>query len=354
MPEPSSSTTSKVPVGNSAPSLPAQENDSTSDNKDSAAMTAGAADENSEASRGTGNKKRSRSNTSDGPSDDEHDDADDSSHAADKVHRGKRDKQPKTRAAKAAKPPGPLISGGVIDLPLGPVSQRLTCAICNGYYREPYTIAECLHTFCKRCLFFAFNNGDRHCPTCDTNLNPDPYRECLADRTLESIVDKLFPMLKEADAEAEKKFYERRGIKMKKEFADVEQRDGGGGGGGMTTRSSPKTSRAAAASSPSSLYHDEMDFCLVPDSSVDAAHRMPPLEMSSLRASGHLKVATMKKFLIMKLKLQQITPSSIEICCNGGQVGDELSLTFIQRTRWIQTGEEVTLTYRYGEEGMFG
>mmetsp|Transcript_21315 Transcript_21315/g.43805 ORF Transcript_21315/g.43805 Transcript_21315/m.43805 type:complete len:123 (+) Transcript_21315:621-989(+) len=122
----------------------------------------------------------------------------------------------------------------------------------------------------------------------------------------------------------------------------------------MTTRSSPKTSRAAAASSPSSLYHDEMDFCLVPDSSVDAAHRMPPLEMSSLRASGHLKVATMKKFLIMKLKLQQITPSSIEICCNGGQVGDELSLTFIQRTRWIQTGEEVTLTYRYGEEGMFG
>mmetsp|Transcript_36509 Transcript_36509/g.79485 ORF Transcript_36509/g.79485 Transcript_36509/m.79485 type:complete len:355 (+) Transcript_36509:58-1122(+) len=354
MPEPSSSTTSKVPVGNSAPSLPAQENDSTSDNKDSAAMTAGAADENSEASRGTDNKKRSRSNTNDGPSDDEHDDADDSSHAADKVHRGKRDKQPKTRAAKAAKPPGPLISGGVIDLPLGPVSQRLTCAICNGYYREPYTIAECLHTFCKRCLFFAFNNGDRHCPTCDTNLNPDPYRECLADRTLESIVDKLFPMLKEADAEAEKKFYERRGIKMKKEFADVEQRDGGGGGGGMTTRSSPKTSRAAAASSPSSLYHDEMDFCLVPDSSVDAAHRMPPLEMSSLRASGHLKVATMKKFLIMKLKLQQITPSSIEICCNGGQVGDELSLTFIQRTRWIQTGEEVTLTYRYGEEGMFG
>ena len=301
--------------------------------------------ENENSDFGRGYKKRSRSNTDDAHSDDEKDgdSLDDDGPGAKKLRRGQRDKQPS--------PPGPLIASGVIDLPLGPVSERLTCSICNGYYRDPYTIAECLHTFCKRCLFLAFNNGDRHCPTCDTNLNPDPFRECLADRTLESIVDKLFPMLKQADAEEEKRFYQRRGIKLKREFADADL----GVGGGHNTRSSDgKKAGAAAAVSPASLHHDEMDFRLIPDATVDAEYKMPPLEMSSLRASGHLKVASIKKFLILKLKLQNRSPSSIEICCNDGQVGDELSLTFIQRTRWMQTGKEMVLTYQYGEEGTFG
>ena len=29
----------------------------------------------------------------------------------------------------------------------------LKCPLCKGYYRTPYTINECMHTFCKSCIF---------------------------------------------------------------------------------------------------------------------------------------------------------------------------------------------------------
>mmetsp|Transcript_47235 Transcript_47235/g.143027 ORF Transcript_47235/g.143027 Transcript_47235/m.143027 type:complete len:80 (-) Transcript_47235:586-825(-) len=79
---------------------------------------------------------------------------------------------------------------------------------------------------------------------------------------------------------------------------------------------------------------------------------MPPMKLPKLRASGRLKVSNLKRYIIGKLQIQA-SPASVEICCNGDPLGDELSLTFINRTRWIDPTEEVQLTYRFGEEGMF-
>eukprot|EP00957_Ditylum_brightwellii_P052834 4005330-Ditylum_brightwellii.AAC.1 len=127
-----------------------------------------------------------------------------------------------TTACKPAppKPPGPIVAGGHIDFPLKPVHTRLICALCNGYFRDPYTVAECLHTFCKSCLFFTFRSGYRRCPECETSLEPDPFKEVLSDRTLAELVDKIFPHLKEKDERDEREFYKRRGIKLKKEFME--------------------------------------------------------------------------------------------------------------------------------------
>ena len=44
----------------------------------------------------------------------------------------------------------------------------------------------------------------------------------------------------------------------------------------------------------------------------------------------------------------------VQIFCNGDRLGDELSLTFIFRTRWLHPKEEMTLSYRIVEdEGMY-
>lgn len=248
--------------------------------------------------------------------------------------------------AKEPPPPGPILSGGTLSCPLGPVAARLSCPLCRGYFREPYTIAECLHTFCKRCLFLKFADDKEECPTCHVNLAPDPYRECLADRTMESIVDKLFPELKGEDDEAEKKFYEERGIKLKRQY-----RDGDEEGEEDAHTKKQKRRQQAESSSPTQPKRNEMTFRLLPDDTVDAAHSLPRLNMTSIRASDHLKISQIKKYLMMKLHLNCPT---IEICCNGVTVGDELNLTFIERTRWMEAGNEMVLTYRKRQESMFG
>ena len=282
-------------------------------------------------------------------------------------HRPKKKGKQATSAAAAAPdeaesrppPPGPMLSGGTIDLPLGPVSACLSCALCHGYFCDPYTIAECLHTFCKRCLFLSFARGGKECPTCHVNLAPDPYRECLADRSVESIVDKLFPELRGADDEAEREFYAERGIKLKRQFREAASSDDGQDTGKQhaSKRQRKKEAGSSSAAAPTQPKHDEMDFRLLPDDTVDAAHSLPRLDRTSIRASDHLKVAQIKKYLMMKLHLADrrgIPASAIEICCAGGTVGDELSLTFIERTRWMQAGKEMVLTYRKRQEGMFG
>ena len=119
----------------------------------------------------------------------------------------------------------PQMSGSMVVFPVGPqLRKHLTCRLCSGYFREPVTITECLHTFCKSCLYFAFSQGYSQCPTCKVDLGTYPFRSTLADRTLQELVDKvLFPELKEADDEKERQFYKKRGIPLKDEFRDKEE-----------------------------------------------------------------------------------------------------------------------------------
>lgn len=40
--------------------------------------------------------------------------------------------------------------GGMVEVSLDEIRSHFTCSLCGGIYREPFTISECLHTFCKR------------------------------------------------------------------------------------------------------------------------------------------------------------------------------------------------------------
>ena len=56
--------------------------------------------------------------------------------------------------------------------------------------------------------------------TCsDISLEPDPFREVLADRTLQEVVDKIFPWMRKKEEQEEKAFYATRGIQLKPEYA---------------------------------------------------------------------------------------------------------------------------------------
>ena len=44
--------------------------------------------------------------------------------------------------------------------------------------------------------------------------------------------------------------------------------------------------------------------------------------------------------------------NQIEVRCNGDHVGDELSLTFILKTRWLDPTKDLTLHYRLDGQGI--
>lgn len=240
------------------------------------------------------------------------------------------------------------------------IQKHLVCSICHGFFREPYTIPECLHTYCKSCLILQLNAGITKCPNkdCLTSLEPDPYKMVLSDRTLQEVVDKIFPALKDADKQEEKQFYSDHGIKLKKEFRDTEgnetskkaletsMKDQSAVGGsavqeGLNTAGSIDQTDASKSSS-AGIPDDELDFLLNPDTTVQSP--LSPLKHPNLRTSGRLRVFQIKKLLVSKLE-EVSSPPEIVVLCNGDVLGDELSLTFIQRTRWL-SDEELTLSYR--------
>lgn len=117
------------------------------------------------------------------------------------------------RSATATVSLGNRHSRNSVSVPLSILKEHLTCPLCQGYFRDPYTIVECLHSFCKSCLVYTFSQGFHRCPTCrSTELHPDPYRRILSDRSLQDFVSRTFPDLDRVDDNEEEKFYLSRGI----------------------------------------------------------------------------------------------------------------------------------------------
>ena len=77
----------------------------------------------------------------------------------------------------------------------------LKCPLCKGYYRTPYTINECMHTFCRSCIFkyFGSSNQREQCPICNTKIGGRPMDSLIFDNYLDSLLNILFPQFEEID-----------------------------------------------------------------------------------------------------------------------------------------------------------
>jgi len=124
---------------------------------------------------------------------------------------------------------------------------------------------------------------------------------------------------------------------------------------------------SASTPAPTPAMNDEIVVNLKPQ--IEGLKTTTPfllLDKPILRTSGQLKVLQLKKYILKRAKKkkseslapQQASSTSgaasklIEISCNGDPLGDELSLTFVHRTRWLNnSSQDLTLHYRYKREG---
>jgi hypothetical protein len=92
----------------------------------------------------------------------------------------------------------------VINIDREKLVSYLTCFLCKGIFRTPYTINECMHIFCKSCIFKHFyrNQTNDSCPECGMKLGGRPLETLIFDSSINVLVETLFPEFNELDREA--------------------------------------------------------------------------------------------------------------------------------------------------------
>ncbi|XP_037128094.1 polycomb group RING finger protein 5-B isoform X2 [Syngnathus acus] len=195
----------------------------------------------------------------------------------------------------------------------------ITCYLCGGYLIKPTTVTECLHTFCKSCIVQHFEESN-DCPKCGIQVHEtNPLEMLRLDNTLEEIIFKLVPGLREQEEERELAFWRN---------TQCSQNLTADAGTGL-----PDVTVAAAATD----YHrsdPQIAICLdcLHNSGRASETSVTDLMKKFIRCSSRVTVGTIKKFLSLKLKL----PSSYEldVLCNGEIMGRDHTMEFIYMTRW--------------------
>ncbi|XP_026078576.1 polycomb group RING finger protein 5-B [Carassius auratus] len=214
----------------------------------------------------------------------------------------------------------------------------ITCYICKGYLIKPTTVTECLHTFCKSCIVQHFEDSN-DCPRCGIQVHEtNPLEMLRLDNTLEEVIFKLVPGLREKEQQQEVEFWRRNKSKESldedgplRKKARVDEEDDVKGDGDYH-RSDP-----------------QIAICLdcLRNNGQMGENIVKGLMKKFIRCSTRVTVGTIKKFLSLKLKL----PSSYEldVLCNGEIMGKDHTMEFIYMTRWRLRGENgypMVLEYR--------
>jgi len=254
------------------------------------------------------------------------------------------------------------------------------CTLCMGYFNDACTIIECLHTFCRVCIMRHFRDSSM-CPQCEAELGTNPKDLVRTDRTLQSIVDKVFPPFPrkvevaasssaapphptivaaddtavdtQADAanpadsagsadtadaihapEADASGWDRRSAtKADGSWAEpakkVARTDSTGG------QASDTASAEAAATT-----EEEISFSL--QELEGSRQHLSALEKPYLRTKSLLTVGHLRKYLGKKMGMP---PDDVDFYCLGQELESSTTLDVIARTLWKDDGNDLVLGY---------
>jgi len=74
------------------------------------------------------------------------------------------------------------------------LTDLLTCSLCSGFFCDAATVKECLHTFCRSCILFYYQQGGRICPLCKEKFVGSNFTDAIqSDSTIQNIVDRMMP-----------------------------------------------------------------------------------------------------------------------------------------------------------------
>ncbi|XP_010522029.1 PREDICTED: E3 ubiquitin protein ligase DRIP2-like [Tarenaya hassleriana] len=75
------------------------------------------------------------------------------------------------------------------------VAACMTCPLCDKLLRHATTISECLHSFCRKCIYDKITEDEIECcPVCNIDLGGTPLEKLRPDHNLQDLRAKIFPL----------------------------------------------------------------------------------------------------------------------------------------------------------------
>ncbi|KAG7402261.1 Polycomb group RING finger protein 5 [Phytophthora boehmeriae] len=244
-----------------------------------------------------------------------------------------------------------------VTVKLAELTEHLGCALCKGILRDAHTIPDCLHSFCKSCIYRHFLvKGSRLCPKCNMMLSPRPIATLISDKKLQDVVDRIFPEYKAQEEIDEREFYTKNKFKLKDNTtAETEKNtvsdspQGENMSEGSTLNSAPrsrsktKKPKIAAPISTSNSCCKQFTIEVYPQQTN--AHALPMLKFPFMQVNGNFKMSELRKLIHRRLRLADDV--QVEVACMGTAVGPELSVHFILRTIWQHQNQPEPLVLHY-------
>ncbi|ESN91190.1 hypothetical protein HELRODRAFT_90368 [Helobdella robusta] len=88
------------------------------------------------------------------------------------------------------------------------LNPHLLCSLCSGYMINASTIIECLHSFCKSCIY-SYVESNKYCPICDVQIHKTkPHTNIKPDKTLQTLIYRLVPNLLKNEMQRRQTFFD--------------------------------------------------------------------------------------------------------------------------------------------------
>lgn len=254
-----------------------------------------------------------------------------------------------------------IINIGIMErkIKLSTLNEHLSCVLCKGYLIEATTIVECLHTFCKSCIYKHFMKKNITCPKCNNIVHQShPLNYISFDRTMQDIVYKLVPNLEEKEIAREKSFYKKRGLAYPKEHqaennnnstSSTNNKNNNNSNGNSNNNNNSNNNsynrNHEHNGSNASNYHrmdEQINLTLEPHHACDLKN----LKKKYIRCSCQATVTHLKKLIALKLYNNMDKHKEVDLLCNDNLLGKDHTLKFVSVTEWRHRVPPIKLCYR--------
>eukprot|EP00842_Homolaphlyctis_polyrhiza_P004309 jgi/Hompol1/487/HPOL_005324-RA len=82
-----------------------------------------------------------------------------------------------------------------VTLQIKALNSDLKCPICLNILCNTTVTLDCLHRFCRQCIFDSLHFGKKECPTCRTKCSSK--RSLRHDQRFDDLIQILYPNLQE-------------------------------------------------------------------------------------------------------------------------------------------------------------
>eukprot|EP00283_Hemiselmis_rufescens_P017503 CAMPEP_0173451640 /NCGR_PEP_ID=MMETSP1357-20121228/47154_1 /TAXON_ID=77926 /ORGANISM="Hemiselmis rufescens, Strain PCC563" /LENGTH=249 /DNA_ID=CAMNT_0014418421 /DNA_START=12 /DNA_END=761 /DNA_ORIENTATION=- len=210
------------------------------------------------------------------------------------------------------------------------MNQHLICSLCMGYLRDANTVTECLHTFCKVCIYKHLAEYG-FCPTCEVSLGPTPKDRIRSDRAMQNIVDKVFPHFAREEAAAEKAF--KGGSESAKGNSDATKESEAKRRKVMQTVKDKRKEKEKEAAS----VGNKICLTLFPALDEKGEDQVPRLLQPYLRSSVDATVRQHKLYLSKKLAEDhdiKVTISQVDFVVKGTVLKNDMTFGEVWKQLW--------------------